>query len=194
MKPSHAKLTDDQQSLCESYIPLARKFARLWVKKHPGVDFDDVLSWCFMGLVMAARKHQPGADYFSVRARSWMLSRCEYNYSRRHMIAIPLKSPEGFNKIPSIRMTHYRDLRDLPADIRKDQVESDVAIESAVSDAIDALPVNQRKVILKRYFADEDVTHIAKSQGITRQSVHRCLSIAHGSLSEALGEKLGFAD
>ena len=164
-------LTPEQKQMVEDNIRLAYKTAHKTATRSP-LEYDDILSVCFLGLIKAVQKFDPSKGFafssYAVPVMRWMV----------HQEANPRK--------PQIKASYLEEL--FPAE-DESSWENVIADDSSLEDdLIDSIFIGQvrekinhmklspkSKEVLQVYFDDPELTQeeVAKIAGCTQVTVSR---------------------
>lgn len=175
-------LTTDQQKLAADNVRLAYKFA----SKNPvhGLDFEEVVSICLMGLVRAARLFNPNRARFSTFAYKCM----------RSAICADIKAQTYDNRIINKLATPFATNRFgrliEPADPKSDSdaAESNEAAFS-LRLAMERLEDRDAMVLRWRFFDGLTLSQVGEKLGITRERVRQIQVEALTELRRILDKK-----
>lgn len=159
-------LTTDQQKLAADNIGLAYKFAF----KNPirGVDQDETVSICMMGLVRAARKFNPGrgvrfSTYAYACMRSTLLQHIALQKADRRIINTMTTPFSGFQS------SRTYDIADPAGDDEDEHKE----MKDLMATALDQIDGRLASVLRLRFFRDLTLEQIGAICGVTKERVRQ---------------------
>ena len=164
-------LTAEQRQKVEDNIGLAYKTAGRLKSKNP-LEFDDLLSVCFLGLIKAVQKFDPSKGFafstYAVTTMRWMV----------HKEANPRK--------PQIKASYFEDLIPIEWESSwENMIADDSSLEDDLIDSIFIGQVREKinhmkmspksKEVLQVYFDNPELTQeeVAKIAGCTQVTVSR---------------------
>ena len=165
------RLTPEQRQMVEDNIGLAYSTALKMVTRSP-LEYDDILSVCFLGLIKAVQKFDPSKGFafstYAVPVMRWMV----------HKEANPRK--------PQIKASYFEDL--IPAEWEsswENMIADDSSLEDDITDSILIGQVREKinhmkmspksKEVLQVYFDNPELTQkeVAKIAGCAQVTVSR---------------------
>lgn len=165
------KLTAEQCQMAEDNIGLAYGTAWKMVTKSP-LEFDDILSICFLGLIKAVQKFDPSKGFafstYAVSTMRWMAFK------------------EANPRKPQIKASYFEDLFSAEYESSwENMIADDTSLEDDITDSILIGQIREKinhmkmspksKEVLQIYFDNPDLTQeeVAKIAGCTQVTVSR---------------------
>ncbi len=165
------QLTTEQKQMVEDNIGLAYSTALRMVAKSP-LEYDDILSICFLGLIKAVQKFDPSKGFafstYAVPVMRWMVHK-EANPRKPQIKASYL---EGL--IPTEWESSWENIIADDSSLEDDLIDS--IFIGQVREKINHMKLSPKsKEVLQVYFDDPELTQeeVAKIAGCTQVTVSR---------------------
>jgi RNA polymerase sigma factor (sigma-70 family) len=159
------RLTDEQRSLVEANLDVARKIARIASAKYKGrFSYDEAFSSAAFGLVSKASKHDASISKFSTsanaRANGQILDdlRKKYHWMSGDRKKGNKATPHQFGDDLRGSGSEYR----IPAKQEQSEIESLDAVDAMTK----CLTDEEKQVIVRHIVGEEKVSDIAESMGL----------------------------